>query len=408
MGLPSSPEHPQPLRVVAHAVRGYIDKLGPIWVEAQLIEINQGARSRLVFLTMRDTLAEVSVSVSISPLTFDAAGPLTKGQTVIARLKPSYYATTGRLTFACDSITPSGEGRLLARLEQTKRLLQAEGLFDPALKKRLPFLPRAVGLITGAGSAAERDVVENARRRWPAVRIVTRHALVQGPQAGEQLIAALQQLDRQDGVEVIILARGGGSLEDLLPFSDEGLVRAVFACRTPVVSAIGHESDSPILDLVADVRASTPTDAAKRVVPDVADELVRIGQARERLGAAIVGRVNREQEWLRSTRSRPVLADPMASFAVRYDQLAALRHRAGRAITATIDRERHAVEQQLAQIRAMSPKATLERGYSILVGPDGDALSSVAAVDVGDDLLAYLADGQLVVDVREIRVQGAA
>ncbi len=150
MGLPSSPEHPQPLRVVAHAVRGYIDKLGPIWVEAQLIEINQGARSRLVFLTMRDTLAEVSVSVSISPLTFDAAGPLTKGQTVIARLKPSYYATTGRLTFACDSITPSGEGRLLARLEQTKRLLQAEGLFDPALKKRLPFLPRAVGLITGA------------------------------------------------------------------------------------------------------------------------------------------------------------------------------------------------------------------------------------------------------------------
>ena len=222
---------------------------------------------------------------------------------------------------------------MLARLEQTKRLLQAEGLFDTALKKRLPFLPRAVGLVTGAASAAERDVVENARRRWPAVRIVTRHALVQGPQAGEQIISALQQLDRQDGVDVIILARGGGSLEDLLPFSDEGLVRAVFACRTPVVSAIGHESDSPILDLVADVRASTPTDAAKRVVPDVADELVRIGQVRQRLGAAIVGRVNREQEWLRSTRSRPVLADPMASFAVRYDQLAALRHRAGRAIS---------------------------------------------------------------------------
>ncbi len=408
MALVSSPEQPQPLRVVAHAVRGYIDKLGPIWVEAQLIEINQGSRSRLVFLTLRDTLAEVSVSVSISPQTYDAAGPLTKGQTVIARLKPSYYTQSGRLTFACDSITPSGEGRLLARLEQTKRLLQAEGLFDGSLKKRLPFLPRAVGLVTGAASAAERDVIENARRRWPAVQIVTRYALVQGPQAGEQIIAAVQQLDRQDGVDVIIIARGGGSLEDLLPFSDEGLVRAVFACRTPVISAIGHESDSPILDLVADVRASTPTDAAKRVVPDVIDESARIGQARARLNAAIVGRVQREQEWLITTRSRPVLADPSASFAVRYDQLASIRSRAGRAIITTIDREQSSLEHQLARVRAMSPKATLERGYAIVMGPDGTALGSTAEVDVGDDLLAQLADGQLVVEVRDIRAQGAA
>jgi exodeoxyribonuclease VII large subunit len=400
--LESSAERPQPLRVVAHAVRGYIDRLGPIWVEAQLIEINQG-KSRLVFLTLRDTLAEVSASVTVSPIVFDAAGPLTRGQTVVARLKPSYYEASGRLSYACDAITPSGEGRLLARLEQTKRLLQAEGLFDPTLKKRLPFLPRAVGLITGADSAAERDVVENARRRWPGVQLEIRHALVQGPQAGEQVIAALRQLDRAPNVEVIVIARGGGSLEDLLPFSDEGLVRAVFACMTPVVSAIGHESDSPILDLVADVRASTPTDAAKRVVPDVADELSRVRQTQQRLRQALVGRVVREQEWLTAIRSRPVLADPTATFAVRGEQISTLRQRAERAIRANVERESTNVQHQLARVRAMSPKATLERGYSILVGPEGHAVSSTAELDEGDDLLAHLADGQLVVEIREIQ-----
>ena len=289
MPLESSPENPQPLRKVTHLVRGWIERLGPVWVEAQLIEINRRSGSRTIFLTLRDKLAEVSVSVTVSPTTLDGAGPLTEGATVVARLKPSYFEGSGRFSFYCDAITPVGEGRLLARLEQTKRLLQAEGLFDRARKKPLPFLPRAVGLVTGAGSAAEKDVVENARRRWPAVRIETRYALTQGPQAGEQLIAALGQLDRHGDVEVIVIARGGGSLEDLLPFSDEGLVRAVAACRTPVVSAIGHESDNPILDLVADHRASTPTDAAKRVVPDVAEELARMAQVRQPAGRRRVG-----------------------------------------------------------------------------------------------------------------------
>src|SRR5690606_20838152 len=201
-----------------------------------------------------------------------AAGPLSEGAAVVARLKPSYYETTGRLSYYCDAITPIGEGRLLAQLEQRKRMLQAEGLFARELKQPLPFLPRRVGLITASGSAAERDVVENARVRWPAVVFQPAYALMQGPQSTEQVIAALRRLDADPAVDVIIIARGGGSLEDLLPFSDEALIRAVFACRTPVVSAIGHETDNPILDLVADHRASTPTAAAKRVVPDVAEE----------------------------------------------------------------------------------------------------------------------------------------
>ena len=385
-----------------------MERLGAVWVEAQLIEISRRSGTRTIFLTLRDKLAEVSVSVTASPMTLDAAGPLTEGATVVARIKPTYFESSGRFIFSCDAITPMGEGRLLARLEQTKRLLQAEGLFDPSLKKPLPFLPKAVGLVTGAGSAAERDVVENARRRWPAVQIVASYALVQGPQACEQLIAAVEHLDRRQEVDVIIIARGGGSVEDLLPFSDEGLIRAVAACRTPVVSAIGHESDSPILDLVADYRASTPTDAAKRVVPDVAEEKTRVHQARQRMVQAMSGLVGRQQELLNALRSRPVLMDPTATFGRRYEQLADLRHRAHRAIGSTIERESALIGHHLARVRAMSPQATLERGYSILLDPDGVAVRTVEQIKVGEDLLAQLADGQLRLEVLELMQRGAA
>jgi exodeoxyribonuclease VII large subunit len=403
MPMESSPEHPQPLRAVAYAVKGWVERLGPVWVEAQLIEINRRSGSKTIFLTLRDKIAQVSASVTVSPTTVDSAGPLTEGATVVARLKPSYYETSGRFSFYCDAITPVGEGQLLARLEQTKRMLQAEGLFDAARKRRLPFLPRVVGLVTAAGSAAERDVVENARRRWPAVRIEVRHALVQGSQACEQLVRALKQLDSLAEVDVIVIARGGGSLEDLLPFSDEHLVRAVFACQTAVVSAIGHETDNPILDLVADYRASTPTDAAKRVVPDVREEAQRIEQSTLRLRQALSSLVRRQQESLTALRSRPVLADPTASFDLRRDQLDGLRHRALRAITTRIDSESAAIGHTLARVRAMSPKATLERGYAILVDGEGHAVTSVNDADPDDDLLAYLLDGQLVVSVRESR-----
>jgi exodeoxyribonuclease VII large subunit len=371
-----------------------------------VIQINRRAGARTVFLTMRDKLANVSVSVTLSSATIDAAAaPLTEGATVVARLKPSFYEQSGRLSFYCDAISPVGEGQLLARLEQTKRLLQAEGLFERHHKKRLPFLPRAVGLITGAGSAAERDVVENARRRWPAVRIVTRYALTQGREAAEQVMLALGALDRDPEVEVIIVARGGGSLEDLLPFSDEGLVRAVFACRTPVVSAIGHESDIPILDLVADLRASTPTDAVKQVVPDVAEERDRVCLARDRLRRCVEAMVRRERDWLLHTRARPVLADPGASFTLRSTEIRELRDRTERALRARLRHESSGVEHALARVRAMSPKATLERGYAIVVDADGHAVDSAGEVTPGQPLLAYLHDGQLRVDVREVVVR---
>lgn len=403
MPLKSSPESPQPLRVVTAAVRGWIDRLGAVWVEAQVIQISRRAGARTVFVTMRDKLANVSVSVTLSPATLDAASaPLTEGAMVVARLKPSYYEQAGRLSFSCDSITPVGEGQLLARLEQTKRLLQAEGLFERHHKKRPPVLPRAVGLITGAGSAAERDVIENARRRWPAVRIVTRHALTQGREAAQEVMTALGSLDRDPEVEVIIVARGGGSLEDLLPFSDEGLVRAVFACRTPVVSAIGHETDTPILDLVADLRASTPTDAAKLVVPDGAAESDQLRQARARLRRGIESLLRHQRDWLAHIRARPVLADPGTSVALRVRELAELRARSTRAVRARLHHEAAALDHTLARVRAMSPQATLERGYAILVDEQGLGVDSVGEVAVGQPLLAYLHDGKLRVAVREV------
>ncbi len=399
MAMESSPEQPQPLRVVAHAVKNWIERLGWVWVEGQLIEINRRSGSRTVFLTLRDKLAEVSASVSISPANLDLAGPLREGSTVAVRLRPTYYTPNGRFSFYSDEIRPVGEGRLIAQLEQTKRLLQAEGLFDRVRKKPLPFLPRRIGLITGAGSAAERDVVENARRRWPAVALEVRNTLVQGPQAAEEIIQALRRLDRLSGVDVIVIARGGGSLEDLLPFYDEGLVRAVAACTTPVVSAIGHEIDQPILDLVADVRASTPTDAARRIVPDVTEELQRLQQVRDR-GLRAIGRVlDVRQHELDAVRSRPVLADPTGSFDLRYEQLAALRHRGDRAVNHLLAGEATMIEHTLARVRAMSPKATLDRGYAILVDERATTVTSTGQVDDGAELTAHLADGRLTVTV---------
>ncbi|HLT59980.1 MAG TPA: exodeoxyribonuclease VII large subunit [Microlunatus sp.] len=406
MPMESSPEQPLPLSRVTSAVRGWIDRLGAVWVEAQLIEINRRSGSRTIFLTLRDRLANVSVSVTASPVTIDAAGPLSEGAAVVARLKPSYYETTGRLSYYCDAITPIGEGRLLAQLEQRKRMLQAEGLFARELKQPLPFLPRRVGLITASGSAAERDVVENARVRWPAVVFQPAYALMQGPQSTEQVIAALRRLDADPAVDVIIIARGGGSLEDLLPFSDEALIRAVFACRTPVVSAIGHETDNPILDLVADHRASTPTAAAKRVVPDVAEERERVGLARQRLRQAMLGQIRRHREFLDQLRSRPVLAAPTAGFAVHRDQLHNLAERNHRAIGNRIRQHQAEITQLLARVRALSPKATLERGYSILLDGAGHGVTTVADVTVDDDLLAYVADGQLTLAVRKIENGG--
>jgi exodeoxyribonuclease VII large subunit len=321
--------------------------------------------------------------------------PLVEGARIIVHAKPSWYYTRGTLSLAADEIRQVGLGELLARLERLRRMLAAEGLFNADRKRRPPFLPRVLGLICGRSSAAEHDVLENARRRWPAVEFRVCEVAVQGPSAVTQVIEALRELDRAEDVDVIILARGGGSVEDLLPFSDEALVRAVAAATTPVVSAIGHESDTPLVDLVADVRASTPTDAAKRVVPDVAEELDGVGRARSRITAAIRHRLDREQAMLKSLRSRPALADPARGLAARADEVAALRDRARRHLRHSLDRAAVDIEHTRARVRALSPAATLERGYAVVQRTDGAVVRHPSDVSAGDRVRLRLAEGEL-------------
>lgn len=393
MALPNSAEAPQPLRVVMGAVADWVGRLGAVWVDAQVIEIRRRAGATQ-FLTFRDRSAEVSAAITCSAMVLDSAGPIPEGSRVTALVRPRVWEPAGRLSFECLELRVAGEGRLLAQLEQLKRKLQAEGLFEAYRKKRLPLIPRRIGLITGKGSDAERDVLRNVERRWPA-RFAVAHALVQGPRSGESVMLALQRLDADPEVDVIIIARGGGSLEDLLSFSDEGVIRAVAAARTPVISAIGHEQDTPLLDFVADVRASTPTDAAKLVVPEFAQEQALIAEARARLDGAVRGLVATEGRWLADMRSRPALRDPMAAFAAHHDRLELLRHRLGAAIRHRLREEQSDVRAMLGSIRAMSPKATLERGYAVLVDGRRHSVSSVTDSSVGEQITAYLADGRL-------------
>jgi len=396
----STPEQPWPVRVVSQKISAWIGKLGAVWVDGQVAQLSRRPGSSTVFLTLRDPSADLSLTVTASRDVLDRGAPtLQEGARVVVFAKPEWYAQRGTLSLRADQIRLVGLGELLARLEQLKQLLQAEGLFDPRRKRRPPFLPNRIGLITARASAAERDVLSNAQRRWPAVDFRVLNVTVQGPSAVPSVIGALQMLDADESIDVIIIARGGGSVEDLLPFSDEALCRAVFACRTPVISAIGHEPDTPLLDWVADVRASTPTDAAKRVVPDLADELRLMSQARTRLTQALRHRLDREQQRLDAVRSRPALANPY----VLVDRLETDLEQAVRRMRRTTDHRLTKADSELhhtvARLRALSPAATLARGYAIVQTADGQVLRDAAKAAEGDPLRVRLAEGELAVTV---------
>ncbi|HLU99332.1 MAG TPA: exodeoxyribonuclease VII large subunit [Thermobifida alba] len=395
MGMESSPESPQPVRVVLQAVGGWIGRLGRIWVEGQIAELNR--RGGMAYLTLRDPVANVSARVTCPIRVLRAADPAPEpGARVVVHAKPDFYVPRGTFALQALEIRHVGLGELLARLERLRQTLAAEGLFAESRKRRLPFLPGVVGLICGRDSAAERDVLENARRRWPAVRFEVREVAVQGDRAVGEVLAALEELDARPEVDVIIIARGGGSLEDLLPFSDEALVRAVAATRTPVVSAIGHEQDSPLLDHVADLRASTPTDAAKKVVPDVGEQLQLVHQLRDRARRVLQGGIAREEAWLAGVRSRPVLASPTRELERQIEQVLGLRDRGRRALTASLDRAGDDLAHTRARLHALSPATTLARGYAIVRRADGTVVRSASEVAPGEELRLRFAEDGLV------------
>jgi exodeoxyribonuclease VII large subunit len=399
----SSAESPWPVRVVSQKIGSWLARLGWVWVDGQVAQIVRRPGTQVVFLTLRDPAADVSLTVTAHRDVLDSGVPdLQEGARIIAHARPDFFPGRGTLSLRADEVRQVGLGELLARLERVKKLLAAEGLFDPSRKRRPPFLPGNVGLVTGRASAAERDVLDNARRRWPAVSFRVVNVAVQGPTAVPQIIDALAVLDRDESVDVIVVARGGGSVEDLLPFSDEALCRAVFACRTPVIAAIGHETDTPLVDFVADVRASTPTDAAKRAVPDLADEVRFLEAARARLDRGVRALVDREQHRLDALRTRPVLARPTTMLDQRTDQITALRGRAARTLGHRLERAASDLHHTLARLRALSPAATLQRGYAIVqLSADGTVLRDPAQAHGGDQLRIRVAAGNLTAVVQE-------
>ncbi len=385
-------DNPWPLQMLSQKLKTHIEKAPPAWVEAQVIELNK--RANVSYLTLRDIDAEVSLSVTVwGSVLSRLEAPLERGSRVVAQLKPDFWLKTGRLSMQGQDIRPVGLGDLLARIEKLRQALAAEGLFDPRRKKPLPLLPHRIGLITGRNSDAMKDVLRNAALRWPAVEFEVREVPVQGVNAVSGVIGALEELDADSRIDVIVIARGGGSLEDLLPFSHESLVRAVAAAHTPVVSAIGHEADRPLLDEVADLRASTPTDAAKRIVPDVGEELRRVDQARTQLNRRIKEMLEREGERLAYLRTRPVLANPQSMLTARHDDVAALSTRALTAVRTQVGRHADQLVHLRAQVRALSPQKTLDRGYAVVQLGDRSIVRSPEQVPTGTPLRIRVAGG---------------
>lgn len=368
--LETSAEKPVPVRVVSEAISDYINRLGQIWVEGEIAQLNDRAGSGMIYMRLRDPSVDMYLEVTCPRSVFKAIAPLSENARVVINSKVNFYTPTGRLSLNAKEIRQVGVGELLARLEALKKLLASEGLFATERKKPLPFLPRKIGLICGRASAAEKDVKENAKRRWPSVVFETREVAVQGADAVIQVSAALKELDNDPDVDVIIITRGGGSFEDLLPFSDESLVRLAASCKKPIVSAIGHEQDTPLLDLVADLRASTPTDAAKRVVPDIQEELTKIAQLRNRADQKINDRVILEMT-----------------------KVVNFMQRSYASMNSRIIRSAEELTHTLARIRTLSPQATLDRGYAVVQRADESIVRSAKSLTAGEKLRLRLAEG---------------
>lgn len=389
---PPTPDTPWPVSTLSQKLKGWIDRLGTVWVEGELAQWN--LRGGNAYGKLKDLEQDVTVSINAwSSVLAKVDERFEQGDRVVALVKPDFWVKGGTLSMQVFQLRKAGIGALLERLERLRRTLAAEGLFDAARKVPLPFLPGCIGLVTGKDSDAEKDVLRNAQLRWPGVRFRVVHAAVQGERAAAEVAAGIRELDADPEVEVIIVARGGGDFQNLLPFSDEALLRTAAACVTPLVSAIGHENDRPLLDDVADLRASTPTDAAKRVVPDVAEQLVGVAQARARMLSRVTALVGTEVDKLAMLRSRPALADPGWLVDSRAEELVRWVARGAELVDHRVERAQTELVHLRGQLGALSPKRTLERGYAIARLADGRALRSVAEVAPGDAVAVTVADG---------------
>jgi exodeoxyribonuclease VII large subunit len=392
---PTPAESPFSVRAISERIGSIVDSLSEVWIEGELSEINVRPGSSTIFMRLRDTSADMSISVRCFKNVFDSIAPLEQNARVVIRSKPTWWTKNGSLSFNISEIRQVGVGELMARLEALKNLLASEGLFDLDRKKPLPFLPNVVGLICGRNSDAGKDVVENAKRRWPSVQFEIREVAVANAAAVSEVSAALAELEANPKVDVIIITRGGGSFEDLLPFSDESLLRLVADCKTPIVSAIGHEKDSPLLDLVADWRASTPTDAGKRVVPDMEEELARISNLAGRAERYIANRIEFEISKIVGYMSRQVMREPQTLISSRLEIVNGFVARSFRSMSSALALAKEEIAGLRTQVRTLSPQATLDRGYSVVQKSDGRVVRKASEIKSGEKLRLRLAQGEV-------------
>lgn len=416
-------DNPVPVRTASRMVRQWIGRLGQLWIEGQITQMRE--RQATVWLTLRDPDVDLSVPVMTTASTARASS-LEEGHRVVAQVKLNYFDRNGSLTWRATQFRAVGLGALMQQLDQLRRTLTQEGLFRDEHKRDLPFLPRRVGLICGRNSAARRDVEVNARRQWPSTQFEVREVSVQGPAAVPEVVSAVVELDSIVDIDVIVVTRGGGSVEDLLPFSNESLLRAVFAARTPIVSAIGHEEDNPLLDLVADLRASTPTAAGKAIVPDLLAETAFLGEAVSRARTLVADQLKRERLTLANLTGRPVMAGPRQILAGQSELVLDLRGRSLRALRSRVERERelldgalhaalrrdaphrlqmlrHQLTADLARLNALSPQATLDRGYAVVRDDAGALITDSHVVSPGLALDIRVARGNFSVTVADSR-----
>ncbi|MFZ9227588.1 MAG: exodeoxyribonuclease VII large subunit [Candidatus Nanopelagicales bacterium] len=397
-----SPEEAIQVKDASRALSEIISSMPSVWIEGQITSIKIRPGSDWVFVDLRDVSAEATLNVVFNRSVLDdAPSEIESGQRVLVHGKPEFWMNRGSLVFRARRIQPVGLGELMIALEKLKQQLLKEGLFAPEKKKPIPFLPKKIGLICGRASAAMKDVMENTMLRWPGIKFDVHEVAVQGVKSSSEVRAALAQLNAENEVEVIVITRGGGSFEDLLPFSDEMLLRAVAASNIPVISAIGHEQDNPLLDYVADLRASTPTDAASKLVPDLEDEIELIDDWVFRMREIIANRIEREQTSLERLLEKSALDSPKEFIQSHRDVIIDLKTNLRNLISTKIYTEQTWFKPRLAQLRTLSPLSTLARGFALVQKNDGKLVRKESDVNSGDLLKIRLEKDSLQVEVKK-------
>lgn len=394
-------ENPWPVALLSQKYHDAVAKWPGAWVEGQISEINT-RRSGSAYLTVRDNAEDIAISVSGFGRFAVLAKEFRQGDRVVLHGRPDVWMKQTRLSFLADDIRRVGKGDLMAQIEALRKRLKGEGLFDADRKIPIPEFPHRIGLICAPHARAEGDVITNARLRWPTIDFVVVHAHVQGPNCPPDIIAAIAQLDADPSVDVIIVARGGGSFEDLMGFSDEGVVRAAAQCQTPIVSAIGHEDDWTLIDLAVDMRASTPTDAAKRVVPDVMEQWQLIEEAQRRIRDRIRSRVDNEIRLIEGYANRPSLTQPLTMLEKPQRFVDEARMRLDIAMRRLVDNAEATIERLHASVTALSPQSVLDRGYAVVQNEHGQVIKETSQVDEGETMHITIRSGMLTAQVQDI------